>query len=204
MVDNAMENTAMMKYLKTRMRSWDNHILNGDFMHMRCCTHVLNLIMKSGMKEDKGSSILKIREAVKYVKSSPPRLVAFMKCAADENVSYKGAIVLDVETRWNSTYLMLNVAVKYKDAFDLFYIQDRSFQHEMLLKSADGLQEKDWDYVISVLPFLKLVLSCLYLDLSCLYLEKRLEIQSFQHFCLYLDLSCLYLMIREYQVYYCH
>ncbi|KAK2408991.1 zinc finger BED domain-containing protein RICESLEEPER [Trifolium repens] len=155
-VDNAMANTAMMKYLKTRMRSWDNHVLNVDFMHMRCCTHVLNLIVKSGMKEDKGSSILKIREAVKYVKSSPPRLLAFMKCAADENVSYKGAVVLDVETRWNSTYLMLNVAVKYKNAFDLFYIRDPSFQHEMLLKSADGLQEKDWDYVISVLPLLEL------------------------------------------------
>jgi hypothetical protein len=155
-VDNAMANTAMMKYLKTRMRSWDNHVLNGDFMHMRCCTHVLNLIVKSGMKEDKSRSISKIREAVKYVKSSPPRLVSFMECAADAKVSYKGAVVLDVETRWNSTYLMLNVAVKYKNAFDLFYIRDHTFQNEMLLRSENGLQEKDWDYVISVLPLLEL------------------------------------------------
>jgi hypothetical protein len=138
-----MANTAMMKYLKTRMRSWDNHVLNGDFMHMRCCTPILNLIVKSGAKVDKDVSIPKIRDAVKYVKSSPSRLVYFMECAADEKVSYKCVVVLDVETQWNSTYLMLNVAVKYKNAFDLLYIRDRTFQNEMLLKSVDGLQEKD-------------------------------------------------------------
>ncbi|GAU18437.1 hypothetical protein TSUD_231750, partial [Trifolium subterraneum] len=154
-VDNVMANTAMMRYLKTRMRSWDNHVLNGDFMHMRCCTHVLNLIVKSSMKNDKGY-IPKVRDAVKYVKSSPSRLAYFMVYAADEKVSYKGVVVLDVETRWNSTYLMLKVAVEYKKAFDLLYIRYHLFRHEMLLKSVDGLQEKDWAYVISVLPLLEL------------------------------------------------
>jgi hypothetical protein len=73
-----------------------------------------------------------------------------MECVADAKVSYKGAVVLDVETRWNSTYLMLNVAVKYKNVFDLFYIRDHTFQNEMLLRSENGLQEKDWDYVSHV------------------------------------------------------
>ncbi|MCI11905.1 HAT family dimerization domain containing protein [Trifolium medium] len=50
------------------------------------------------MKKDKGS-IPKIRNAVKYVKSSPSRLDSFMECAADAKVSYKGVVVLDVETR---------------------------------------------------------------------------------------------------------
>jgi hypothetical protein len=51
---------------------------------------------------------------------------------------------------------MLNFAVKYKNAFDLLYIRDCTFRNEMLLKSVDGLQENDWDYVILVLSFLEL------------------------------------------------
>jgi hypothetical protein len=49
------------------------------------------------MKQDKGDFIPKIRDAVKYVKSSPSRLAYFMECAADVKVSYKD---LDVECCW--------------------------------------------------------------------------------------------------------
>ncbi|XP_058744976.1 zinc finger BED domain-containing protein RICESLEEPER 2-like [Vicia villosa] len=116
-VDNALANTCMINYLSIRMGSWNNLVLNGEFVHMRCCTNILNLIVKSGLKEDK-SCIKKICHAVKYVKSSPSRLAKFMEYAVKEKVTYKGVVILDVETRWNSTYLMLKAALQYQKSFD--------------------------------------------------------------------------------------
>ncbi|KAK2388991.1 zinc finger BED domain-containing protein DAYSLEEPER [Trifolium repens] len=42
-------------------------------MHVRCCAHILNLVVQDGLK-DYHSSIRKIRNAVNYVRKSPGRL----------------------------------------------------------------------------------------------------------------------------------
>ena len=44
---------------------------------MRCCTHILNLIVGDGMREI-NASIAKVRESVRYVKSSPNRNQTFV------------------------------------------------------------------------------------------------------------------------------
>ncbi|TXG73419.1 hypothetical protein EZV62_001998 [Acer yangbiense] len=59
-----------------------------------------------------------IRNAVKYVKSSPNILERFKKCVAHEKIETKGLVVLDVPTKWNSTYLMLESALKLRKAFE--------------------------------------------------------------------------------------
>nr|KYP42047.1 hypothetical protein KK1_036560 [Cajanus cajan] len=51
-------------------------------------------------------AILKIRGAVKYVRSSPSRLPKFKTCVKKQNIKYKRLVCLDVETRWNSTNLI--------------------------------------------------------------------------------------------------
>ena len=138
------------------MSSWDNHVLNGDYVHMRCCTHVLNLIVKSGLKEDKQGSISKIRHAVKWVKSSPSRLEKFIICASDEKIPYKGVVVLDVDTRWNSMYSMLMVALKYRPAFHKLSVREVTFRREMEEKTMHGIIDGDWVYVELVLPLFEL------------------------------------------------
>ena len=62
--------------------------------------------MQEGFKEDI-ATICRVRVAIKYVKSSPSRLSKFKECVVHVNIEYKGLVHLDVETRWNSTYLML-------------------------------------------------------------------------------------------------
>ena len=92
------------------MKDWMNAkgclILKGDYIHMRCCAHILSLIVKEGFKEHE-DSITRIRDAVKYAKGSASRLARFKGCVDRARIAYKGLISLDVETRWNSTYLML-------------------------------------------------------------------------------------------------
>ena len=76
-VDNASSNDVAIRFLKRRFREKENGlILDGKFLHMRCCAHIVNLIVTEGLKE-KHDSIASIRHAVRYVRSSPARLKRF-------------------------------------------------------------------------------------------------------------------------------
>ncbi|KAK2639889.1 hypothetical protein Ddye_027684 [Dipteronia dyeriana] len=118
-VDNATANTTAIGYEIRKLNSWqdDGAVLGGKYLHVRCCAHILNLIVSDGLK-DLHDSIVAIRNALKYVKSSPSRLDRFKKAVAHEKIGTKGLVVLDVPTRWNSTYLMLESAVKLRKAFE--------------------------------------------------------------------------------------
>ncbi|KAL5768273.1 hypothetical protein ACOSQ2_015056 [Xanthoceras sorbifolium] len=99
-VDNTTANTTAVQYLIRKLNSWhvDGTVLGGRFLHVRCCAHILNLIVNDGLK-DMDHSVLSIRNAVKYVKSSPSRLEKFKKCVAHEKIEDKGFVMLDVPTR---------------------------------------------------------------------------------------------------------
>jgi hypothetical protein len=69
-------------------------------------------------------SIKRIRKAVKHVRSSPARMANFKSCIQRENIQCTKKVCLDVETMWNSTYLMLSIAEKYQKAFELLGEED--------------------------------------------------------------------------------
>ena len=47
-------------------KDWKGIVLENEFMHKRCCVHILNLIVGEGLKEI-DASVAKVREAVRYV-----------------------------------------------------------------------------------------------------------------------------------------
>jgi hypothetical protein len=65
-VDNASFNDTALEYLTKRSTHKPSAILENQFMHVRCCAHILNLIVSEGLKEV-DESIMKVRSAVKYV-----------------------------------------------------------------------------------------------------------------------------------------
>jgi hypothetical protein len=67
-VDNVIANDTALEYVKRRTYSEEGTILESQFMHMRCCAHILNLIVIEGLKEV-DDSLVRVRSAVKYVKS---------------------------------------------------------------------------------------------------------------------------------------
>nr|KAJ0194742.1 hypothetical protein LSAT_V11C700367090 [Lactuca sativa] len=152
-VDNASSNDLCIRYLKRRLNAWKHNVLDSQHLHMRCCAHILSLVVKEGLK-DIDTSIARIRSAVKYVRSSPARLQRFKGCVEKMKIESKSLVCLDVETRWNSTYLMLESAIKFQDAFDLLEEQDSKYRSELLsLKRLP--KEEDWEHVRCMLPFLK-------------------------------------------------
>ncbi|XP_042984743.1 zinc finger BED domain-containing protein RICESLEEPER 3-like [Carya illinoinensis] len=98
-------------------------IRNHEFIHVRCCAHILNLIVSEGLKEV-DDSIIRVRNIVRYVRASPQRLSKFKAIASQLGISCSKTLCLDVPTRWNSTYLMLDVAQKYQAAFERMEVED--------------------------------------------------------------------------------
>lgn len=136
-VDNASSNDTAIAYLKKRFKH--GLVLDGDFLHVRCCAHILNLIVCDGLK-DVNDSIDQIQNVVRFVRSSPARLAKFKKCIEDENISSNSMLCLDVQTRWNSTYLMLDAAIKFEKAFERLEDYDIAYMNELSKPTT-----KDWE-----------------------------------------------------------
>ena len=108
-------------------------------MHMRCCAHILNLIVEEGLKEI-DASVAKVREAVRYVKSSPNRNQTFRSFMERLGMESNSLLCLDVPTRWNSTYLMLEIAKKFEKVFLRMDFEDDGFSSYFRTREdSDGL-----------------------------------------------------------------
>lgn len=116
-LDNAKNNNKMVGYLKKNLLDRKLVVANGDLLHMRCASHVLNLIVQDGFKI-LDNAIAHIRDSVKYIKSSQARKERFEEIIVQAGISCEKRPPLDVPARWNSTYLMLKSAVDYRTAFE--------------------------------------------------------------------------------------
>ncbi|KAH9779204.1 BED-type domain-containing protein [Citrus sinensis] len=160
-VDNATANDIAVGYVTMQLLSWRNDdalVLAGQYMHVRCCAHILNLIVVSGLGE-LHASVTVIRNAVKYVRSSSMRLRTFKQCAEQVNCP-KGIVVLDCPTRWNSTYLMLMTALKFQAAFDRMAEVDKPYEayfaeKENNVRRVGPPGPDDWESAERIVKFLK-------------------------------------------------
>ena len=79
-------------------KDWNGTVLGNEFMHMRSCAYILNLIVGEGLKEI-DASVTKMREAVRYVKFSPNRNQTFRNFMERLGMESKSILSLDVLTR---------------------------------------------------------------------------------------------------------
>ncbi|KAK9189984.1 hypothetical protein WN943_018584 [Citrus x changshan-huyou] len=114
-VDNCSANESMIDLLLGKF-SASSMIMGGKFLHMRCCAHILNLIVKDGLSVIH-KEVEKIRESVHYWTATPSRFEKFEAAKKQLGVKETKNLALDCKTRWNSTYLMLSTALLYKDVF---------------------------------------------------------------------------------------
>ncbi|XP_054791204.1 zinc finger BED domain-containing protein RICESLEEPER 2-like [Prosopis cineraria] len=125
-MDNTTSNDTALSYLKRRLKNWRGLVCGGDYLQLRCSAHIPNLVVNDRLKELK-DTFESIRNAIRYVRSSPARLQRFKDVCELEMLDTKSIVCLDVSTRWNSTYLMLDVALKFQKAFERLEDEDEDF-----------------------------------------------------------------------------
>lgn len=141
-LDNASSNDAMVDFLKTEV----DLVCEGSYFHVRCCAHIMNLIVQDGMK-DVDDAIVKVRESVKYYKGSQSRRQKFLSSVAHVELQSSRGLRQDVPTQWNSTYIMLDSVLYYKKDFIHLQKTDANYLH--------CPTSEEWGRIERIFKFLK-------------------------------------------------
>jgi len=116
--------SAMLVCGKEIASAFDIEFSTMIFAHYRCAAHVLNLGVKAGLKLI-GESVIKTRKLMNSIKNST-RLCDSLRLICNlKKIKYLKPI-LDVETRWNSTYYMLKRLKELEPALNLLAADNRS------------------------------------------------------------------------------
>jgi hypothetical protein len=147
-----------------------------SLVHQRCACHIINLIIKSGFKRFE-PYIEDFRTAINFLNSSNQRTAIFKNYYTTKGVRSK-KFGLDMDVRWNATYLMLKHWVPYKDVFSVFI--NANYCSTLLIA-------RHWYIAKKILEFLEIfyestvVLSGVYYPTSPLILHHLLDIASHLH-----------------------
>ncbi|XP_058736659.1 zinc finger BED domain-containing protein RICESLEEPER 2-like [Vicia villosa] len=145
-VDNASANDNCISRLKRDFSGRRNLPLDGKLFHVRCCAHILNLLVQDGLDMIK-VIVDKVRNSVKYLLNSETRCKAFKKIV--DELQLEGRMqVLDTKNRWNSTWLMLSTAYHYREVWPRYAEENGAFLN--FLPDAN-----DWEDVHDICKFLE-------------------------------------------------
>ncbi|CAN1159721.1 Zinc finger BED domain-containing protein RICESLEEPER 2 [Linum perenne] len=105
-------------------------------------------------------SVRRVREAVRWVRASPAREECFKNVVAIRKMKCKKIPLLDVPTRWNSTFSMLDTASAYEKAFKVLKNMESNFVKDLEAKTYQGEvigvpSSSDWDSVRVLTSHLK-------------------------------------------------
>ena len=82
-------------------------------------------MVQHGLEQVK-SVIAKVHETVDFLNSSEARLKRFGELVSQYNMQER-KLVLECKTRWNSTYDMLNCAIKFRKVFPRYALHDHNY-----------------------------------------------------------------------------
>lgn len=124
-MDNATANDSCIQILKDNFASNGRLLCNGRLFHVRCCAHILNIMVQHGLQQVK-SIIERVHDSVDFLNSSEARLKRFGELVSQYNLQSR-KLVLECKTRWNSTYDMLDCAIKFRKVFPRYALHDNSY-----------------------------------------------------------------------------
>ncbi|PRQ17147.1 putative transcription factor/ chromatin remodeling BED-type(Zn) family [Rosa chinensis] len=172
-LDNATNNDVVACVLPTYLML---EAVPKRLFHVRCCAHILNLIVQDGLRI-LGPSIDKIINVVRSMNSSNKRHELWVRCCNDLQKPKKN-IDNDVPHRWNSTYELLEVALSYKGPLNMYALK----VNESRSCNLDVPSEQDWSIAQLVNGFLSIfasstkIFSCVYYPTSCRVISCLIDI----------------------------
>jgi hypothetical protein len=137
-VDNCSVNDGVVESIAHKLDN-DQLLLGGFNLHMCCCAHILNLIVKDGL-DVIGPSLEKIYDNCVFWTSTPKRIENFEETAKQLRVNSSKKLCYDVKMRWNLTYIMLETTLIYKDIF--YYLKKCDAHYKIVLCEDDWSNAK--------------------------------------------------------------
>ncbi|CAI9261935.1 unnamed protein product [Lactuca saligna] len=117
-VDNASNNDSTVRILSETFSRVKKLPCGGKMFHVRCCAHILNLMVKDGLSRI-GHIIEDIHDSVTFINQNESRLNLFSEIVQQLQLPHR-KLILECKTRWNSTYEMLSAAIKFKEVFPMY------------------------------------------------------------------------------------
>ncbi|MFQ6626103.1 hypothetical protein Gotur_004936 [Gossypium turneri] len=118
----------MVSCLKSHFRANRALLCNGAFFQVKCCAHILNLIIKAGL-ELVADVVSKIQNKIKYIKKlGICRKIFYDMTDKSFHLNVTKKLRRDVNVRWNSTYLMFESTLYYKYVLDYWGQWDKDYQ----------------------------------------------------------------------------
>ncbi|XP_042472525.1 zinc finger BED domain-containing protein RICESLEEPER 2-like [Zingiber officinale] len=151
LLDNCSTSDFVASELIGYLRAKGFLISNGDLFYARSCGNLLNAIVHKSL-EAACEVIDRVRVSVQFVKSSQERLSILQKNAEQIGILEK-PLVLDAPSNWPSTYMMLETACHYQEAFKHLAESD--------VDNASFLSPKDWEDVRAVIECLDVLYQAL-------------------------------------------
>ncbi|KAJ1700845.1 hypothetical protein LUZ63_000624 [Rhynchospora breviuscula] len=144
-LDNASSNDACIRELLNGPLQ-DALPADGSVFHQRCGCYILNLVVQDGLSV-LSNEIQKVHETIKYIRHSQARMEKFILAASQAKVPFKKP-AWDVPTRWNSTYLMLELDLQLRTAIARYAALDKHYK----LKPDD----LEWEAMEALMDSLKI------------------------------------------------
>lgn len=119
---------------------------DGKFFHIRCCAHILNFVVQDGLKHIDNFA-LTLRDGIKYVDWSEGRKLNLIETAKRAGYNMSKGLWLDCVTRWNSTHVMLDRALIYRETFKSLCKEDKNFEW--------NLKDEEWAKIEKIVALLR-------------------------------------------------
>ncbi|CAL0313379.1 unnamed protein product [Lupinus luteus] len=143
---NQASNEVALENLRPFLFVKNSHILNGRLLVGNCIARTFSSVANDllGSEQD---LIKKIRDSVKYVKTSESHEEKFMELKQQLQVPSERSLFIDDQIQWNTTYQMLVAASELKEVFSCLDTSDPDY------KGAPSMQ--DWKLVETLCAYLK-------------------------------------------------
>ncbi|KAL8126846.1 hypothetical protein AgCh_013953 [Apium graveolens] len=124
-------------------------LCDGQLFHVSCAGDLIKHMAQDAL-EAVSEVTHKIRESIRYVKSSQAMQEKFNEMAQLVGINSQKCLFLDNALQWSSTYFMIDIALEFKDAFSLLP------EHDPVYTMCPSFEE--WDRVSPIASYLKLLI----------------------------------------------
>ncbi|KAK2994481.1 hypothetical protein RJ640_021286 [Escallonia rubra] len=147
-LDESFANEAVRKNLGSLLWDKNPHILNGQLLMGNCYARVLSRLAQHALGST--SEIVKrVRDSVMYVKTLEAHEERFIDLKQQLQVPSTKSLIIDDQTKWDTTYHMLAAAWDLKEVFSCLDTSDPNY------KPTPSMDE--WDRVETLCIYLKIL-----------------------------------------------